>query len=137
MMTLLKRFLLTILFLFSVSTPLVSQEDLATAGHMINFSDVPVAEFIKFASRIAKKTFVFKVEDLDFRVSFISGKTASPSAILDALFRILEQHHFKVKEEKDYVLIEKMTPREIQSKLGNLLDLKTSAWDTGQTSLSS
>ena len=117
----LKRvFLTTLLCLCTFSTH--SKEEVTLQGHTINFSDVPIVEFIKFVSKIAEKTFIFNIKELDFKVSFISGKASSPSAIISALFQILEQHHFKTREESDYVLIEKMSEREIRTKIGNLLD---------------
>lgn len=117
----LKRVFLTVLFcLCTFST--YSEEDPTLQGHTINFSDVPIVEFIKFVSKIAEKTFIFNIKELDFKVSFISGKASSPSAIISALFQILEQHHFKTRAESDYVLIEKMSEREIKTKIGNLLD---------------
>lgn len=131
----LKRIFFILLATLSISN-IFSKEEIVSKGHMINFSDVPIVEFIKFVSKIAEKTFVFKVDELDFKVSFISGKTASSHSIMQALFQILDQHHFKVKEEKDYVLIEKMSDREIKSKIGGLLDLKQTAWNEQKTQLS-
>jgi type III secretion protein C len=90
-------------------------------GHTINFHEVPIVEFIKFVSKIAGKTFIFNVQDLDFKVSFFSGKASTSSAIINALFQILEQHHFKTKEEADYVLIEKISEQEILAKKKKLL----------------
>jgi len=106
-----------------------SEEGSSPLGHTINFSEVPIVEFIKFVSKIAETTFVFNIKDLDFKVSFISGKTSSAEAVIQALFQILEQHHFKIKEEKDYVVIEKMTEHEIKKKIGNILDLDTNRLD--------
>ena len=131
----LKRIFFIFLTTLSIS-PIFSKEEISSIGHMINFSDVPIVEFIKFVSKIAEKTFVFKVDELNFKVSFISGKTASSQSIMQALFQILEQHHFKVKEEKDYVHIEKMSDREIKAKVGGHLDLKTTAWNESETQLS-
>jgi type III secretion protein C len=104
-------------------------------GHTINFSEVPIAEFIKFVSKIAEKTFIFNIKDLDFKVSFISGKTSTTQSIMHALFQILEQHHFKVREEHDYVLIEKMMEAEIKRKMSGLLDLKHSPLDLPEQDL--
>lgn len=117
----LKRVFLTVLLcLCTFSTH--SEEDAPLQEHTINFSDVPIVEFIKFVSKIAEKTFVFNVKELDFKVSFISGKASSSDSIIRALFQILDQHHFKTREESGYVLIEKMSEREIKTKIGQLLD---------------
>ena len=131
----LKRIFFILVATLSISH-LFPKEEIASPGHMINFSDVPIVEFIKFESKIAEKTFVFKVDELNFNVSFISGKTASSHSIMQALFQILEQHHFKVKEGKDYVLIEKMSDKDIKSKKAGLLDLKTTVWSSQDTKLS-
>lgn len=113
-----------------------AEEPFIPQGHTINFSEVPIVEFIKFVSKIAEKTFIFNIKDLDFKVSFISGKTSTPTSIIHALFQILEQHHFKIKEEHDYVVIEKMSDLEIKRKLGGLLNLKQSILEDSEPSLS-
>lgn len=97
-----------------------SEISLDEKNHTVNFSEVKIKEFIKFISKICKKNFIFKDEELEFTVSFISGKASSEQSILEALKHILYQHHFKIIDHKNYYLIEKMTPYEIRDKIESL-----------------
>lgn len=96
------------------------EESSAHTGHLVNFSEIHIVEFIKFVSKIGEKTFIFNNEELDFKVSYLSGKPASPDSINNALKQILSQHNFKIKEEADCLIIEKLSDSEIRKKLGDL-----------------
>jgi len=73
----------------------------------VNFQEIKASEFVKFISKITKKTFVYQADDLDFMISFISGETLNSKEILAALFHLLEQRKFKIKETPAYFIIEK------------------------------
>lgn len=115
-----RNFLFSFIFLFTV----VAEETVITDGHHVNFSEIQIAEFIKFVSKIGKKTFIFNAKDLDFKVSYLSGRPTSSEVITSALKQILYQHHFTMKEEDGCVVIEKMSEGEIRKKLKELYGIK-------------
>ncbi|PCI96002.1 hypothetical protein COB11_00555 [Candidatus Aerophobetes bacterium] len=114
------RICTTLLLLLLPLSTRCEEEPSSNIGHLVNFSEVHIVEFIKFVSKIGKRTFIFNVEELDFKVSYLSGKPTSPDSITAALKQILSQHNFKIKEESDYLIIEKLSDTEIQKKLGDL-----------------
>lgn len=108
------------LLLFLIPLRMHSQEEAKPESlHHVNFSEVHILEFIKFVSKIGQKTFIFNVNELDFKVSYLSGKPTTPESISNALRQILTQHHFKIREEDDYFVIEKLSDAEIRQKLGD------------------
>lgn len=102
------RSLLSILLLFS---PLVASD----AGHTINFQKVSALEFVKFVSRICEKNFIFEEKDLNFEVSLVSGRPATPENVLAVLEQILEKNGIKMQDEDDYFHLEKMSENEFLS----------------------
>lgn len=74
-------------------------------SHSINFSDVPVVEFIRYVSKICGVNFIFNHKELQFNVSLSSGKEVSSANILKALFKILKAHGFSVSRQEDYIVI--------------------------------
>lgn len=86
--------------------PVVEEE-----GHHINFSEVPVVEFIRFVSKISEANFIFNQRDLDFTVSLTSGKKVTAQHVLGALIRVLRLHGFWVNKEDDYFVVHKIDPK--------------------------
>lgn len=82
-------------------------------GHMINFRNVPIEEFIRFVSRVAKVNFVFDEELLNFDVTFVSGKPADTEHILTALEQIMEKRGIKLVEREGYYHLVRMSKEEI------------------------
>lgn len=109
-------------FHFSVESTQVYE----SKKYTVNFNEVKVKEFIKFVSKICSKNFIFKDEQLNFNVSFISGKASSKEGVLEALKHILFQHNFKVIDHDEYFVIEKMSDEEAKNKLKALKALKNS-----------
>lgn len=105
-----RKQLLQILTLLSLTTSLVAESD--SSGHVINFRNVEVKEFVRFVSRIANVNFIFDEKLLNFNVSWVSGKPTTPSNILSALSNILLEHDLIIREEQDYLLIKKITEEE-------------------------
>lgn len=91
-----------------------ASEDRASQ-HMINFSSVKASELIRFMSRVTKTNFIFREKDLDFEVTFISGKDSSNEQLLSTLITLLEHHHFKVRGKGGSYVIEKALPLPTQS----------------------
>jgi type II secretory pathway component GspD/PulD (secretin) len=102
------RILLAIVILFS---PLLA----INTGHTINFNKVSALEFVKFVSRICETNFIFDEKDLEFEVSLVSGRPATPENILTALEQILEKNGVKMGQEDDYYLLEKMTENDFET----------------------
>lgn len=98
--------LFIIFFLCTLS--LFAQEEGSLQTHDINFKQVPVAEFIRFVSKISEVNFIFDNRDLQFNISFSSGKSMSGEDVLKALIQILRVHGFGVMKENDYYVVHKL-----------------------------
>jgi len=84
----------------------ISSEDTsAVAYHNVNFSDIPITEFIRYVSKVSQQNFIYNNKELDFHVTFSSGKPISPKDIVKSLVNLLRMHNFQViKEEHSYVI---------------------------------
>lgn len=82
--------------------------------HHINFSDLPVSEFIRFVSKISKANFIFDHRDVEFNVTLSSGKPISSEEVVKALIQILRVHGFAVSEEGNYYVVHKLTKEELE-----------------------
>ncbi len=82
-------------------------------AHTISFQEVPVIEFIRFVSRISHVNFIFDDKELGFNISLSSGKPVSSSQVLQALVQILKVHGFRVLKEEGYLVIHRMTSKEM------------------------
>ncbi len=99
---------------------LVGQEKLAAnldgpTGHQIHFTEIPVVELIRFVSKISKVNFIFDHRELQFTVSFSSGKPVPPEEVITALVQILRVHGFGVSEQDDYYMIHPLGKEETAS----------------------
>jgi len=89
-----------------VSPSELTQSILMPKGHVINFENVSISEFVRFVSKIAGANFVYDKQLMNFNITLVSGKPTSPEHVLNMLIRILEQHDLFVKEHDDYFLIQ-------------------------------
>jgi type III secretion protein C len=85
----------------SLSTPMPN-------CHNINFNDVPIIEFIRFVSRISHVNFIFDNQDLQFNITFSTGKSVSSDDVLKALMQMLQIHGFSVVANDNYYVIHRM-----------------------------
>lgn len=69
------------------------------AGPIINFSDVQIVEFLRFASRLTGKNFIFDPDELQFTVSVISETPATVDDVMAALIQNLQIHGFELLEQ--------------------------------------
>ena len=76
-----------------------------SAGHSINFNDVPVIEFIRFVSRISEENFIYDSRDLNFNISLSTGKSVTSETVVQALIQLLKGHGFDVAAEAGYFVI--------------------------------
>lgn len=72
---------------------------------LINFNNVSIVEFIRFASRTTGKNFVFDENDLQFNVSVISEEPTTVSNIMTALMQELRIHGLTMIEQGNNVII--------------------------------
>lgn len=73
--------------------------------HHVNFVDIPITEFIRFASKVSGENFIFNNKELDFHVTFSSGKPISAQTIVRSVVQLLRMHRFHVtKEENSYLI---------------------------------
>lgn len=83
--------------------------------HHINFSDVPVIEFIRFVSKITEANFIFDHRELGFNVTLSSGKPMTSDQIVQALVQMLRMHGFAVSEEGNYFVVHRYSDEEIKN----------------------
>jgi type III secretion protein C len=76
-------------------------------GHTINFNNVPIAEVIRFVSRISEVNFIFDNKELEFNVTLASGKPVSSENVLKALLQTIKARGFGVSQEDNYYVIHK------------------------------
>jgi type III secretion protein C len=94
----------------------LSAEEVQEATHDIYFPEVPIAEFIRFVSKISHENFIFDNSQLQFNVSFSSGKAVRSEHILQALIQLLRVHGFAVMREDNYYVVHKI--REAEGETG-------------------
>lgn len=72
---------------------------------MINFNNVSIVEFIRFASRMTGKNFIFDENELFFNVSIISEEPTSINNIMTALMQELRIHGLTMMEQGNNIII--------------------------------
>lgn len=102
------KFILHILLFFIPMQLIAEEEKTIQQIHDIHFKEVPVTEFIRFVSKIAEVNFIFDNKELQFNVSFSSGKSISGEHVLQALIQILRVRGFGVMKEKGYYVVHKL-----------------------------
>ncbi|NGX37860.1 MAG: hypothetical protein K1000chlam2_01024, partial [Chlamydiae bacterium] len=85
------------------------------ATHHINFSDVPVIEYIRFVSKISQVNFIFDHRELGFNVTMSSGKPMTSGEVVKALIQILRMHGFAVSEEGSYYAVHRYSEEEMKN----------------------
>jgi type II secretory pathway component GspD/PulD (secretin) len=88
--------------------PAETEEVKIEKGHNINFNDVPIIEFIRFVSRISQVNFIFDNKELEFNVTFSTGKPLPERDVLKALIEMLRIHGFAVSENNNYHVIHRV-----------------------------
>lgn len=84
-------------------------KELTKDDYTVNFHNVSMLEFLRFASQLTHLNFVFDEADLDFTVSFISEEPVSPKNIMAAIAQVLRIHDLLLLEQDGNVLITKST----------------------------
>jgi len=73
--------------------------------HTIRFASVPIHEFIRYVGKISEKNFVFDNQELQFNISFSTGKPVPATEVLKALLQILRSRGFTIAEEDHFTVI--------------------------------
>lgn len=76
--------------------------------YTINFSNVSIIEYIRFASKITNLNFVFNEDDLQFNVTVVSEEPVSPRNIMSILIQVLRINGLVVLEQDNNLLITKV-----------------------------
>lgn len=77
----------------------------AETGPIINFNNVNIIEFLRFASRLSGKNFIFDPNELQFSVTIISESPATIDEVMTALLQNLQIHGFELVEQGSSLLI--------------------------------
>lgn len=98
-------------------------EELRDEGYLINFPNVDIIEYIRFISQITNKNFIYKEEELQFRVTILSEEPTSIENILAALIQILRIHGLQLLEQGNNLIIHRneniqQAPRVVQDPKG-------------------
>ncbi len=90
------------------NTPSIKNLDKKTDTYTINFNDISIIEYIKFASKITTLNFVFNNEELQFNVTVISEEPVTPKNIMSILIQVLRINGLIVLEQDNNLLITKV-----------------------------
>ncbi len=77
--------------------------------YTINFNNISMLEFLRFASKISNLNFIFEDADLQFNVSVISEEPVTAKNVMAALAQVLRIHDLILLEQEGNVLITKST----------------------------
>src|ERR1700722_12157186 len=84
-----------------------SHIDVDKDTYTVNFNNIAIIEFIRFASKITNLNFVFEEGDLQFSVTVVSEEAVSAKNVMSALSQVLRMHDLTLIEQDGNVLITK------------------------------
>jgi type III secretion protein C len=90
------------------NTPSFKVLDKKKDTYTINFSNVSIIEYIKFASKITNLNFVFNDNELQFNVTVVSEEPVTPRNIMSILIQVLRINGLIVLEQDNNLLITKV-----------------------------
>jgi type III secretion protein C len=90
------------------NTPSFKGLDKKTDTYTINFSNISIIEYIKFASKITTLNFVFNDDELQFNVTVVSEEPVTPRNIMSILIQVLRINGLVVLEQDNNLLITKV-----------------------------
>ena len=73
--------------------------------YTVNFNNISIIEFIRFASKITNLNFLFEETDLQFTVTVVSEEAVSAKGVMAALAQVLRVHDLMIVEQDGNVLI--------------------------------
>ncbi|MBI2811222.1 MAG: hypothetical protein HYX67_10385 [Candidatus Melainabacteria bacterium] len=89
----------------SARHPVDVEKDLYT----VNFNNISIIEFVRFASKITNLNFIFEEGDLQFNVTVVSEEQVPAKSVMAALSQVLRAHGIILLEEDGNVLLTKST----------------------------
>lgn len=98
-----------------VPTTLASAND----SHLIEFKDVPVIEFLRFVGKISEANFVYNPQDLQFQISFSTGKPVASRDVIKSLIHMLRVRGFTVVRENHNYVIHKGELKDSEGESGS------------------
>lgn len=90
------------------NTPSLKNLEKKKDTYTINFNNVAIIEYIRFASKITNLNFIFDDADLQFNVTIVSEEPVTPRNIMSVLIQILRIHGLVVLEQENNLLITKV-----------------------------
>lgn len=90
------------------NTPSLKDLDKKKDTYTINFSNLSIIEYIRFASKITNLNFVFNDADLQFNVTVVSEEPVTPRNIMSILIQVLRINGLVVLEQDNNLLITKV-----------------------------
>jgi type II secretory pathway component GspD/PulD (secretin) len=85
----------------------IESVDVDKDTYTVNFNNISIIEFIRFASKITNLNFVFEEGDLQFSVTVVSEEAVSAKNVMAALSQVLRMHELVLLEQDGNVLITK------------------------------
>jgi type II secretory pathway component GspD/PulD (secretin) len=90
------------------NTPSLKELDRKKDTYTINFNNIAITEYIRFASKITNLNFVFSDDELQFNVTVVSEEPVTPRNIMSILIQILRINGLVVLEQDNNLLITKV-----------------------------
>ncbi len=84
-----------------------SKVDVEQDTYTVNFNNIAIIEFVRFASKITGLNFVFEDGDLQFTVTVVSEESVTAKNVMAALAQVLRAHDLLLIEQDGNVLITK------------------------------
>jgi type III secretion protein C len=91
----------------SIAAHVPSDADVDKDTYTVNFNNVSIIEFIRFASKITNLNFIFDEGDLQFSVTVVSEEAVSAKNVMSALSQVLRMHDLILLEQDGNVLLTK------------------------------
>ncbi len=87
------------------NTPSLSSLDKKKESYTINFNNVAITEYIRFASKITNLNFIFNEAEVNFNVTIVSEEPVTPRNIISILIQVLRINGLIVLEQENNLLI--------------------------------
>ena len=90
------------------NTPSLKELDRKKDTYTINFNNIAITEYIRFASKITNLNFVFNDDELQFNVTVVSEEPVTPRNIMSILIQVLRINGLVVLEQDNNLIITKV-----------------------------
>lgn len=82
-----------------IAADMHSKVDVEQDTYTVNFNNISIIEFIRFASKITNLNFVFDQGDLQFSVTVVSEEPVTAKNVMAALSQVLRMHDMMLIEQ--------------------------------------